>query len=325
MTNLFLLLSVHVIADFYFQFNFKAKNKDDGESEDTKDKKKKENYYAALNYVLNHIIKYPLLFIGCFLLLGSDLRFVILIELVHLLIDFFAWVIANKTIKKDVYIFCGDQFIHGLMFYVIYNTVEFQRNYFSDFIVVAFAILVLFKPASIFINKINDMIFPKKKSIETKDTINKNTLKTNDTIAQEEYVSISVCFNALFKKDWRNVAQIESNKNSQSSNNNDQKPINNDSDETSRDFEIKTGRYIGYLERAIVFLICIFGSVEGIGFVLAAKTLVRYKEINSDDNQFQEKYLIGTLLSTIIALCCYALVVIFCEPKVCSLLKNMVK
>jgi len=74
------------------------------------------------------------------------------------------------------------------------------------------------------------------------------------------------------------------------------------------DEEIKIGRYIGYLERIIIFLLCVFNSISTIGFVLTAKTLVRYKDINTNENHFQEKYLIGTLLSTIGALCCFALV-----------------
>lgn len=72
--------------------------------------------------------------------------------------------------------------------------------------------------------------------------------------------------------------------------------------------EIRIGRYIGYLERVIIFLLCIFNSISTIGFVIAAKTLVRYKDINTNENHFQEKYLIGTLLSTIGALCCFALI-----------------
>lgn len=72
--------------------------------------------------------------------------------------------------------------------------------------------------------------------------------------------------------------------------------------------ELKIGRYIGYLERIIIFLLCIFNSVSTIGFVITAKTLVRYKDIHTNENNFQEKYLIGTLLSTIGALCCFALV-----------------
>lgn len=71
--------------------------------------------------------------------------------------------------------------------------------------------------------------------------------------------------------------------------------------------ELKIGRYIGYLERTIVFLLCYLNAIGSIGFIIAAKTLVRYKEINDNKEHFQEKYLIGTLLSTIVALCCYAI------------------
>lgn len=71
--------------------------------------------------------------------------------------------------------------------------------------------------------------------------------------------------------------------------------------------DLKIGRYIGYLERTIVFLLCYLNAIGSIGFIIAAKTLVRYKEINDNKEHFQEKYLIGTLLSTIVALCCYAI------------------
>ncbi len=74
--------------------------------------------------------------------------------------------------------------------------------------------------------------------------------------------------------------------------------------------KVKVGRYIGYLERSIVFLLCMFNSVSTIGFIIAAKTLVRYKDIHEDINHFQEKYLIGTLLSTIGALLCYGVILL---------------
>ncbi|ENY88100.1 hypothetical protein HMPREF1094_00551 [[Clostridium] innocuum 2959] len=78
--------------------------------------------------------------------------------------------------------------------------------------------------------------------------------------------------------------------------------------EEKSNHELKIGTYIGYLERIIIFLLCIFDSISTIGFIIAAKTLVRYKDINNNKNHFQEKYLIGTLLSTIGALCCFALI-----------------
>ena len=71
---------------------------------------------------------------------------------------------------------------------------------------------------------------------------------------------------------------------------------------------VRTGKYIGYAERTVVFLLCCYGAISTIGFIIAAKTLVRYKDINEDKNHFQEKYLIGTLLSTIGALLAYGFV-----------------
>lgn len=68
---------------------------------------------------------------------------------------------------------------------------------------------------------------------------------------------------------------------------------------------IKNGYLIGILERVIILILWIVGQLAAIGFVLAAKSLARFKQLN--DRDFAEKYLIGTLLSTSIALMCIAI------------------
>ena len=60
------------------------------------------------------------------------------------------------------------------------------------------------------------------------------------------------------------------------------------------------GKQIGYLERLIVFVLILSGNAAGIVFVLTAKSLVRYSEIQKDIS-FAEYFLIGTLLSTLLA------------------------
>lgn len=65
------------------------------------------------------------------------------------------------------------------------------------------------------------------------------------------------------------------------------------------------GYWIGVLEREIIFFLGLAGEYSAIGFVLAAKSLARHK--NFDEEGFAEKYLIGTLLSSLIAFCCVAL------------------
>lgn len=61
-----------------------------------------------------------------------------------------------------------------------------------------------------------------------------------------------------------------------------------------------TGRLIGIVERLLIMLLAVAGQYGAIGFVLAAKSIARFKKL--DDQQFAEYYLLGTLLSALIAL-----------------------
>jgi hypothetical protein len=58
------------------------------------------------------------------------------------------------------------------------------------------------------------------------------------------------------------------------------------------------GKYIGMLERIFVFVFVITGNWEGIGFLLAAKSVFRFGDLKeSKDRKLTEYILIGTLLS----------------------------
>lgn len=59
------------------------------------------------------------------------------------------------------------------------------------------------------------------------------------------------------------------------------------------------GKYIGLLERAIIVVLVLHGEMTAVGFVLAAKSIARFKQL--DDRAFAEYYLVGTLISTLIA------------------------
>jgi len=67
------------------------------------------------------------------------------------------------------------------------------------------------------------------------------------------------------------------------------------------DSRMNAGRVIGYLERAIIVILVRCNQASGVGFVLAAKSVARFKELEGD-REFAEVYLIGTLMSTAIAL-----------------------
>jgi hypothetical protein len=69
----------------------------------------------------------------------------------------------------------------------------------------------------------------------------------------------------------------------------------NDSNEESLN---NAGKHIGMLERLFVFIFVVTGKWEGIGFLLAAKSVFRFGDLKeSKDRKLTEYILIGTLLS----------------------------
>lgn len=63
--------------------------------------------------------------------------------------------------------------------------------------------------------------------------------------------------------------------------------------------EYNTGRVIGMLERIFVYVFVLAGQYAAIGFILAAKGVARFHEL--ENRTFAEYVLIGTLLSTLLA------------------------
>lgn len=60
----------------------------------------------------------------------------------------------------------------------------------------------------------------------------------------------------------------------------------------------QAGKYIGILERLLIFLFVILGRWEGVGFLLAAKSIFRFGDLNgAKDRKLTEYILIGSLLS----------------------------
>ena len=66
--------------------------------------------------------------------------------------------------------------------------------------------------------------------------------------------------------------------------------------------QYKYGEVIGILERIIIFLLIISGHYESIAFVIAAKSIARFKQFETND--FSDYYLVGTLSSSLIAIIC---------------------
>lgn len=58
------------------------------------------------------------------------------------------------------------------------------------------------------------------------------------------------------------------------------------------------GRLIGHLERFLIYLFVLAGHLEGVGFLVAAKSVFRFGELTNQQNRLEAEYItIGTLLS----------------------------
>jgi hypothetical protein len=72
-----------------------------------------------------------------------------------------------------------------------------------------------------------------------------------------------------------------------------------DDDRTQGAIEVARGRAIGVLERALAITFVFLGEYGAVGFVVAAKSLARFKAL--EDREFAEYFLIGTLASLLLA------------------------
>lgn len=77
-------------------------------------------------------------------------------------------------------------------------------------------------------------------------------------------------------------------------------------DESGIESYVATGRIIGILERTLIYALFMLNQLPSIAWIIAAKSLARFRNLN--DKAFAEYYLIGTLLSVLIALVGGALV-----------------
>lgn len=81
--------------------------------------------------------------------------------------------------------------------------------------------------------------------------------------------------------------------------------IQHDTEIDKKEELINSGYLIGILERIIILTLGLNGQLGAIGFVLAAKSLARFRQL--EDKNFAEKYLLGTLLSVAVSLFCITL------------------
>ncbi|MGL4819999.1 MAG: DUF3307 domain-containing protein [Bacilli bacterium] len=68
----------------------------------------------------------------------------------------------------------------------------------------------------------------------------------------------------------------------------------------ARSIANSNGKYIGYIERLLILIFVFQGQYGAIGFIIAAKSLARFKQM--DDRGWAEYFLLGTLTSIFISI-----------------------
>jgi hypothetical protein len=61
---------------------------------------------------------------------------------------------------------------------------------------------------------------------------------------------------------------------------------------------LPAGRWIGIFERLVMMLLVAAKAWDGVGFVLAAKSLARFRQL--EDKEFADYYIVGTLMSSVV-------------------------
>ncbi len=63
------------------------------------------------------------------------------------------------------------------------------------------------------------------------------------------------------------------------------------------------GKFIGFLERSLIFVFILSGQFAGVGFLIAAKSIFRFGELKDSENRKQAEYIIiGTFASFLLAI-----------------------
>lgn len=228
------------------------------------------------------------------LLINSDLVFKLLA--VHFLIDFCfqpeSWIKDRDDKKwKSIKLYIHG-FLHSILSYFILG------NLFIGFAVIIGLVHVIIDPIKLK-NKLPDcyrLIIDQFIHISIIFLVGLFVLKLNFNVLNDLrinwkliviYIFISYptsIFISKFTEHWRRIIKTES---------------------KNEKLLINAGKWIGILERMITVTLIINGQWEGVGFLIAAKSVLRFGELKiANERNLTEYVLIGTLLSFGIAIFC---------------------
>jgi len=273
----YILIIGHFIADFFLQSSKMAEEKIDNKT-----------YLFIHSGIYTGV--FAILNFGCLKHPSSTKAFFIII-IINFIIDYIRCKFDKKFNKeKHQFIsFIFDQVIHIGIILGTYNTLQLNKafndfyndistkSHFSEIIYCAFLFSLLMYPTAIFVKKLLSMLFSVDVStIKIDDIAEENTKKSNNDLSDN--------------KDVKNPTTDEqTSQNKQKTNSTNTITIHPN-----------IGSTIGILERIITAILLLCNQYAAIGLVLTAKSIARFKQLEEQD--FAEKYLIGTLTSLSISL-----------------------
>ena len=163
MANFLILLILHFIGDFYFQTSriAKCKNANTGENCNSCKSCKAKALFNN-KFVIIHTLLYAAPFLFLFLMTKWTNALIIIAAVLvsHYVIDLVACCLNKKT--KQTPVFVVDQLLHTVVLFAAYKLFEINSCLleYELFVKIAFAVLFLVVPSSVFINKLFQDLFP---------------------------------------------------------------------------------------------------------------------------------------------------------------------
>ena len=163
MANFLILLILHFIGDFYFQTSRIAKCKNANIGENCNSCKSCKTKALFNNkFVIVHTLLYAVPFLLLFSMTKwtSALIVIAAVLVSHYVIDLVSCCL-NKKLKQTL-VFIADQLLHTVILFAVYKVFEINSclSEYELFIKIAFAVLFLVVPSSVFINKLFQDLFP---------------------------------------------------------------------------------------------------------------------------------------------------------------------
>lgn len=325
MTVYFVVLLIgHFIGDFYLQ-----------------SKRLLELKSEKISFLLLHVSIYTLCLLPGIistLSVGKIFMAIAFIGGTHLILDYLKMKINPKDNLQDLVTFIVDQALHIFVIYVvfevtktsipiqpIYNYLFYPFIQYYDVIDVAqlyLIFLIISVPSSILIEKTIISISPKSSINNTESFYSK--IETTFLLSQKNIDSVVI-------KQLTNYVKLNKIKPSVANyllftliSQNETlflyekfvdlyEQMTNDNISSFMDMEKRfnpispfSGNLIGVLERIVIILLGLLNLWQAIALVFTAKSIARFKQL--EEKTFAQKYLIGTLISFIIALLCLIII-----------------